>query len=153
MSVLLPGGTAVVHFNTHTGGARTAADDTTALVFRNGTLTSIAPVITVSGVGHYIVTFNVPPNWVGYDRAWVEFSFLHMGEWNACSKDAGVVGAAGLDDNQEFSIDRILDLLEADETYDKASGKARKLLRGTNTVLLEKDVAGSTCVDSVEITE
>lgn len=48
---------------------------------------------------------------------------------------------------------RILDLLEADETYDQETGVARKLKRGTDTVLLEKTVVGSTCVESVSITE
>ena len=50
-------------------------------------------------------------------------------------------------------LERILDLLEADETFDASSGKARKLLRGTDVVLLEKDVSGSTLRDSVEFVE
>ena len=56
-------------------------------------------------------------------------------------------------DYQDALLDRILDLAESDETYDKASGTARKLLRGTSVVLLEKTVEGSTCVDSVSIAE
>ena len=56
-------------------------------------------------------------------------------------------------DTIDLVNERVLDLLESDETYDKSSGKARKLLRGTNVVLLEKDVVGSTCVDSVSIAE
>ena len=56
-------------------------------------------------------------------------------------------------DYQDMVLNHLVDLAEADETYDKASGKARKLLRGTTTVLLEKDVMGSTCTDSVSIAE
>ena len=55
--------------------------------------------------------------------------------------------------NSSLLIERIIDILEADETFDIDSGKARKLLRGTTTVLLEKDVSGSTLSDSVEFVE
>ena len=153
--VIRPNGTSFVHFNTHVNGVREDAFRTKATVFRNGVQTSIAPGITHVGTGHYIVQFTVPANWTGYDQAWVSFEFQQFPgiEWNACSKYAGVIGASGIDDNIDVTIERILDLLEADETYDKATGKAQKLLRGTPTVLLEKNVDGSTCVDNVRLVE
>ena len=55
--------------------------------------------------------------------------------------------------NLSLLSERITDILEADETYDKASGKARKLLRGTSVVLLEKTVQGSSVIESVSIAE
>ena len=151
--MIRPGQSGVVHFNTHAGGVRTDADTTTATVWRNDSPTVVPAQVTRAAIGHYVITFVVPSNWQPDDRAYVVFEFEFLGQWNSCTKDAGPIGVAGFDIDSDTILERLLDLLEADETFDSASGKARKLLRGTNVVLLEKDVAGTTCTESVALTE
>lgn len=143
-----PGQRVVTYFSTSVGGVDVSVAGS-AQVYRNEIATVVPVTLTEGEVGQYSVAFDVPGDWIGYDQIHVRFELVYLGEVLSCTKYAGTVSDAYV----ESSIDRILDLLEADETYDKVSGKARKLLRGTNTVLLEKDVVGSTCVDSVSIAE
>lgn len=149
--LLQPGGQAHVHFTVNLGGVTQDVGVVSAVVIRNDVVTSIVPVISHVNVeaGIYVVGFAVPANWVGYDQAFVQFRILHNHALTSCTKLAGVVAAAGLDDALEINIDRILDLLEADEV--KIGNKLYKRLAGTTTVLLEKDVNGSTCVDDVSL--
>lgn len=147
------GGTARALFNVHLGGVDAAGDSTTATVYLNGVLTAIVPTITSLATGLYVVEFGVPTAWVGYDQAHVRFSVTFGSRTQSAVKSAGVVAASGVDDDQDFAIERLLDLAEADETFDNATSKARKLLRGTNVVLLEKNVVGTSCTDSVQLTE
>lgn len=48
-------------------------------------------------------------------------------------------------------LQRVVDLLEADEVI--TPGQATKYRRGTNDILLRKDLAGTTCTDNVSLTE
>lgn len=122
-------------------------------VRRNGIVTTLAVTIDEVSTGSYRCSFTVPSDWIGYDQVHVAFTIGYLGENLTSVKHVGTVGAVGLDDDQEYNFDRVLDLLEADETFDKVSGKARKLLRGTSTVLLEKTVIGDTCAESLSISE
>lgn len=151
--MLKPGGQAVEFFSVSIGGQNISMSAYGADVRRNGLVTTVPVVITEVSTGSYRCDFTVPSDWVGHDHVHVAFTINYFGNNLTTIKHVGTVGSAGLDDDTEYNIDRVLDLLEADETFDAQSGKARKLLRGTNTVLLEKDVTRSTGVDSVSLRE
>lgn len=151
--IVQPGGTAFAFFNVSINGADTSIAPIGADVRRNGIVTTVQVQILEVSTGGYQCSFTVPSDWVGYDQVHVAFTLNHLGENLTCVKHVGTVGAAALDDHLEYNLDRILDLLEADETYDKKSGQARKLLRGTSTVLLEKTIVGPSRVESVSIRE
>jgi len=151
--IVRPGGTAVAYFNVSINGIDTSVATFGADVRRNGIVTTVPVTILEVSTGNYQCQFDVPSDWIGYDQVHVSFTLNYLSENLTCTKHVGTVAAAGLDDDMEFNLDRMLDLQEADETFDQASGTARKLLRGTSTVLLEKTVTGSSCVESVSITE
>ncbi len=150
--LIYPGQTGVVANFTYTvGSILSTADTASAIVLRNGIDTVVPVVLTTASTGRYKATFDIPATWVGYDRVDVRFEATTGGMVIECTKPLAVIGAAGLDDQQEVNIDRVLDLLEADEVI--TGGKAYKLLRGTTIVLLEKDITGSTCADDVSLTQ
>ena len=78
-----------------------------------------------------------------------QYNIDYAGATNLQSQIYEVLNQTGL----LVTLERILDLLEADETFDASSGKARKLLRGTDVVLLEKDVNGTSLLASVELVD
>ena len=150
--LLQPGGQATVHFSTQLSGVTQDVGVVSAIVIRNAVATSIVPVIThVLSAGVYAVSFTVPANWVGYDKAFVQFTLQVDRDQVICTKPAGVVAAAGLDDELEVNIDRLLDLMEADQV--KIGDTIFYYLKGSNqtTLLHQHDIAGSTCVDDVSL--
>ena len=107
--LISPGSQVTVYFSVTVGGIDTSTGGS-ASVYRNDILTSILATSTVAAIGLYAVTFTVPNDWVGYDQVFVRFAISFNGEITSCIKHAGTIAAAGLDDNLEFNIDRILGL-------------------------------------------
>ena len=141
---LLPGGIAVVSFNVQINGNLSNVGNATAVVFRNGILTSIVPTITSDIVGHYTVSFSVPGNWVEYDKAEARFELEwgQGGETIACTKYVGTVTLVPGD------IDFINAILTADQV--KVGNTIQYFQAGTNqTVLLHTQVlSGDPCDDT-----
>ena len=156
--LIAPGGTSVVNFSVTQDGDLSNIGTATFTVIRNGIVTSIVPTVVQDGVGFYTVSFDVPVNWMGYDMAAVRMELEYGMGANTrtigCTKPAGVVGAAGIDDSQEQTIDFIADLLQADQVVDATAGKIFYYLKGTNqnTLLHEQNLTGnSSCSTDVSL--
>lgn len=151
--LIKPGAIAYAYFAVSIGGANESVDTYNADVRRNGVITTVATTITNTTTGVYLVSATLPGDWNPDDQVHVGFNITHLGKTLTCVKSIGVISALSLDMTQEVMVERLLDLLESDEVYDDDTGKATKYLRGTNTVLLEKDVTGSALSDSVSLSE
>jgi hypothetical protein len=63
----------------------------------------------------------------------------------------GISTGGGLSPTQAAQLERLVKLLEADEKLEPT--KATKFERGTNTVLLEKNVTGGSLTSTIEVRE
>ena len=132
---LQPGDTVHVPFTTSQGGNTQQIAAPTAQVLRGETLTALVPTITTLAPGEYITSVTVPDNWVTGDTLSVRLAIVYGGRTLVKTKHAGIVDT------------RMIDLLEADELYSTNQGKAQKLLKGTDTVLVDKTLATTTTVN------
>lgn len=150
--IVRPGqGGIVANFTYTLGSILTVADTVAVTVLRNGVDTVVPVTISTSSAGRYQAEFDIPANWDEYDLVATRFEGASGGMFIECTKPLAVVGEMGLSVQQDADLTQILNLLEADEII--SGGKAQKRLRGTSTVLLEKDISGSTCADDVSLTE
>lgn len=156
--IIAPGGTAIVHFNVTLQGDLSDVGNATFTVLRNGVATSIVPTISQDIVGHYTVSYDVPSNWIGYDvtsvRMQLEYGLGANPKTIACTKSVGVIGASGIDDQQEQTLDFIADLLQADQVVDSNAGKVYYYLKnsGQGVLLHEQDLTGnSSCTTDVSL--
>lgn len=155
--LLAPGGTGSVVFNVSLAGSLSDIGTPIISILRNGIVTTVPVTIDNTVVGRYVGTFTVPANWVGYDKADALFE-LTYGDGGSpktieCSKSVGVIGAAGLDDLQEINIDRIIDLMEADQVFE--NGMMTYYLKDSNQtiVLHQQNYNGdSACADNTSLT-
>ena len=134
------GGVATCSFDVALGGAVSGVGTASATVYRNGTITGIAPTIVSDTTGHYSISFTVPTTWDEYDIAEIRFILNYMGQEIACTKQAGAVS----DTNK---------LLKADQV--RVGNKIFYYEAGTgqSVLLHEQDITGdSACAGDVSLT-
>ena len=114
------------------------------------TISGVTYVRTVEVINGYSIEFEdgqYQVNLVGANNNLLDARVQNQVSINA-SNSAGAVQVQGID---SATLARVLDLLEADEILETT--RARKLLRGTATILLDKTVTGGGAITPVTISE